>query len=209
MLFNNSAGYWIVGSILLGLIVWVSWSVYITAVTEEVPYTVIDNSKEYEIREYEYFILAEVETEGGITSGGNSAFSILFNYISGQNENDQKIAMTTPVISEPIGEKIAMTAPVIQDKNTFSFVLPKEYTLENAPKPKDSRIKLREIKNVKVAVLRFSGSYSDSNFEQKKIKLDSYLQRDGKDYSKMSSATYNPPGIPPFLRRLEVWAYLE
>lgn len=209
VVFNNNAGYWVVGALILGLILWVSWTVYITAITEEVPYTVIDESKEYEIRQYDYFIIAETETEGGIASGGDSSFSILFNYISGENEGSEKIDMTTPVISDPIGEKIAMTAPVIQDKNTFSFVLPKEYTIETAPKPNDSRITLREVKNSKVAVLKFSGSFSDSHFEEKMIELDSYLQRDGLDYTKMSSAAYSPPGTPPFLRRLEVWAYLE
>jgi len=209
MIFQNDNGYWVLGTIVLLLALWVGWTIFITVTTEEVAYTVLNESKEYEIRQYSNFIIAETQIEGTIFSKGNNAFPILFNYISGNNEAGDKISMTAPVLSEPKGSKIAMTTPVLQDSNTFSFVLPASYTIDSAPKPKDSRITLKESGELRVAVLRFSGSYSESNFEEKMTLLDSYLKRDGLKYSQMTSAVYSPPGTLFFLRRLEVWAFLD
>jgi hypothetical protein len=186
---------------------------YFSSKVEQLPYTVLDSSKEYEIREIKEHLIIETEVSGGFESGGNEAFSILAGYIFGNNKKKEKIAMTTPVVGSE-SEKIAMTAPVVAEDRTddlinFSFVVPEKYTLETLPEPLDPRIKIKKVGKKKVAVLRFTGFYNDQKFEDKKEELKKYLKRDKLGYSNFSSAGYNPPWTPPFMRRLEVWAELK
>ena len=69
---------------------------------EEVNYEVVKQNKVYEIRKYSDRLVIET-----ITSNQGSSFRILFNYISGNNENKEKISMTTPVTQ--IEKKGSMT----------------------------------------------------------------------------------------------------
>lgn len=62
-----------------------------------------------------------------------------------------------------------MTAPVItadsssgsQKESIMQFVLPEKYTMENAPKPKDSRVSLKELPARKLGVIKFSGNATE------------------------------------------------
>jgi len=60
-----------------------------------------------------------------------------------------------------------MTAPVTQTAALggflVQFVLPKDVTLTCAPEPLDARIKLREVPPSRVAIVRYSGFWSESN----------------------------------------------
>lgn len=204
--------YIVLGIIFVLLIAWIIIG-YFSSQVEHLKYKVIDSSKEYEIRELEEHLIIETEVTGGWDTGGREAFNILAGYIFGNNISKEKIAMTAPVV-ESKSEKIAMTAPVIaepsnNDLMVYSFVLPAKYTLENLPKPTDSRVKIKKIDKKKIAVLRFSGFFNNAIYEKKKQELIKYLERDGLKYGKISSAGYNPPWTPPFTNRLEVWAELK
>ncbi len=95
--------------------------------TEEVPYDVVKKIGDIEIRRYPEVILAVVE--GFIDDSG---FSLLFQYISGENKTRRRIAMTAPVITS---EKIRMTTPVITKNEYMAFALPSTYTKETVPGP--------------------------------------------------------------------------
>jgi hypothetical protein len=60
-----------------------------------------------------------------------------------------------------------MTAPVTQTAApggfSVQFVLPKDVTLASAPEPLDTRVKLREVPPSRVAVIRYSGLWTESN----------------------------------------------
>jgi hypothetical protein len=195
----------------VGLIAWVLFG-YFASRVEQLSYTVVEQRDGYEIRELAPHIVAEVNIDGTFETSGNLAFEILAGYIFGENISQQKIAMTTPVI-ETESEKIAMTAPVIETEGeelrTFAFVVPAEYDLNDLPQPKDDAINLREVPAQKVAVMQFSGFYSDKKFDRKKAELAAAVAADGMKITRFASAVYNPPLTPPFMRRLEVWAYLE
>jgi hypothetical protein len=109
--------------------------------------------KRIEIRKYPPLILVKVEQ-----NEDEGAFGYLFRYITGNNRTQKKIPMTAPVITS---EKIPMTAPVITQqksrKQMMAFVVPKQYTPENAPIPLDPAVHLEEIPERILAVLRFSG----------------------------------------------------
>ncbi|PIR55627.1 heme-binding protein [Candidatus Peregrinibacteria bacterium CG10_big_fil_rev_8_21_14_0_10_36_19] len=184
--------------VVLLFLAWVFWGYFSVKNVETLSYKVLDDSKEYEIREYEDYIVAETEIEGGFSMASNKSFSILAGYIFGGNESKEKIAMTAPVL---IDEESTL--------RTFSFVMPKKYTLESLPKPIDSRVKIRKISGKKVAAIRFRGIFSNNLFEKKKEELKKYLERDGIKYTNITSAGYNPPWTPPFMTRNEAWAIIK
>ena len=66
---------------------------------EKPEYRVLSSSNGIELREYSEHWLAEcsVEDVEDLLNASSRAFNRLFNYISGQNEPGQKIAMTSPV----------------------------------------------------------------------------------------------------------------
>lgn len=204
---------WIITIIAIILFLgWIAFG-YFSSRVETLSYKVLSNDKEYEIRELPQHIIAETTVTGDFDDASGEAFNILAGYIFGNNKKSETIAMTTPVI-ENESEIIAMTAPVVEqdspkNQKIFSFVMPKQYNLENLPQPLDSRVKIKKIESKKIAVLTFSGFYSEKKITAKKELLKQYLDRDGLKYTTISWAGYNPPWTPPFMRRLEVWAELQ
>jgi len=153
--------------------------------------------EDIEIREYPELILATVKN-----NDDDSAFGLLFNYISGENVKEEKIKMTAPVITS---EKIPMTAPVITKKNYMAFVMPSNYTKESIPTPTNSKVNIEIEKNRKIATLRFSGYTTQKNISKKIEKL-----LEGVKINKLKTIgepflmRYNSPFAPGFLRRNEV-----
>ena len=171
---------------------------------ESVEYTVEETFDGVEIRRYPRMILATVY---GLPD--DDAFSMLFSYISGQNTSQRRIAMTVPVVSAERGERIPMTAPVIAKGSSFSFVLPAEFTAETAPRPVDDRIRLEEIQQRRVAVLRFRGSTSEPKIRERTRELMVALGRKNLVASdEPFLMRYNPPFVPGIFRRNEIGAEL-
>ena len=184
------------------------------------PYKVVkaDTDKNIEVREYAPMIL--VSTPMTDKDGRNNAFRTLFAYITGDNEGTTKIAMTAPVLmdEEIEGAKIPMTAPVFMDTLNndagahpmMSFVMPANYTLETTPKPTNPTVSVREVKDYKVATIRFSGFLSDSNINKHQKILESWIaEHKYKVTGLTKSAGYNAPFTIPALRRNEVLVPVE
>jgi effector-binding domain-containing protein len=177
--------------------------------TEEAPYTDIKTDDIFELREYAPQVLAEIIVEGDLEGAGNKAFRPLFRYISGDNKSRNKIAMTAPVSQEQTGEKISMTAPVsqqsVQGKWAISFMMPASYTMETLPIPDDPNIKLRQVPARRVAVVRYSGFWSEEKYLLHKEKLEKWI-KDNR-YTVTGEpvwARYNPPFTLWFMRRNEI-----
>ncbi len=196
-------------------------SVFGIRTAEELEYTVLEKDKNIEIRRYEPYIVAQAEMSGTSQQVQGDLFRILAGYIFGKNEIEEKIAMTAPVImdsnrEQPKSEKIAMTALVVapsdQDTWQMSFSMPSEYTMENLPKPVDQRVVLKEIPAQLMAVIRYTGSFS--NLEQRKKKAAELMRwlESQTDYQTIADpvfAGYDPPFTIPFLRRNEVLIKIE
>ena len=173
---------------------------------EEPKYTVIKETNTYEIRRYEKRTVAEVTFDTD-----NSAFRVLFNYISGANRSSRKIEMTVPVTQS---EKIDMTIPVTQSntngKMIMRFFLPERYSSKNAPKPTDRRVRIIDLPEQYFGVISYSGFASESNFEKHHEELRMVLLNDGLVITGPPvKATYNSPFTPPFLRRNEAMYPIE
>ena len=185
---------------------------------EKPEYEVLFEEGKIEYRLYDSYIVAEtaVNLENGYNKASNEGFRRLFNYITGANARDSKIDMTAPVqMSMPTnGKEIDMTAPVqsIVSENSLqvAFMLPSEFSFENAPQPTDHRVSLRKIPKRIMAVIRYSGRWTESNRDKYTYRLRSALDREGiEPLSNAESAAYNAPFTPPFLRRNEIMFEVE
>lgn len=179
---------------------------------EEPQYTVVTRYEDFEVRRYEPWIVAETVVAADLEEAGNQAFGTLAGYIFGKNKGAGKIAMTSPVVQTPV--KIAMTAPVVQTAEgggmSVQFVMPRPWTLDTLPEPLDSRVKLREVPERTVAVLTYSGFWSEARFREHLDKLTAALAREKLAWAgEPIWARYNPPLMPWFLRRNEIWLELR
>ncbi|XP_013668494.2 uncharacterized protein LOC106372750 [Brassica napus] len=175
-------------------------------------YTVVKSCDGYEIREYPPAVAAEITYDPSeFKDNRDGGFTVLAKYIGvfgkPENQKPEKIAMTAPVITKE-GEKIAMTAPVVTKEEgsekktvTMQFLLPEVYKkAEDAPRPTDERVVIKEEGGRKYGVVTFGGNAAESVVEEKVKKLRSDLERDGfKITGDYVLARYNPPWtLPPF-----------
>jgi hypothetical protein len=181
---------------------------------ERAQYTVVKKEGNFELRQYEPNLVAETIVEGDFDEVGNEGFRRLFDYISGNNRKQQSISMTAPVSQKAESEKISMTAPVNQvrvgEKYRITFLMPAEYTMETLPEPLDTRVKLKEVPGQLIAAFRYSGTWSEGRYEEKRVRLQELMrQRDLEPAGEPIFARYNPPFMPWFLRRNEVLIPVE
>ncbi len=209
---------WSLVALPLILIIWMIGSLGIVAGIEEAKYEVISQQRGYEVRRYAPYLVAETAMPTLGTSDRSNAFRGIAAYIFGGNESRQSIAMTAPVVMDaPVSpttvasEKIAMTAPVIMTAGVMQFVMPAKYkTLDDLPKPKDPRIKLRQQASTVTAALTFSWYATDAKVAEKTAELRALLLRDQKHgVSSPRLASYDPPFSTPFLKRHEILIDIE
>ncbi|KAL9238896.1 hypothetical protein vseg_013264 [Gypsophila vaccaria] len=167
---------------------------------ESVKYKVLSTSRHYEIRQLEPYFVAEVTMPGrkGFDFyGASQSFNVLAEYLFGKNIVNEKMEMTTPVITRKTmtdGEKMEMTTPVItsrvgsQDKWTMSFVMPSKYGAE-LPLPKDPAVKIKEVPKKIVAVAVFSGYVTDEEVKQRESILRDALKNDKEYQVKVASGS--------------------
>lgn len=172
-------------------------------------YRVTQRFDAFEIRAYADQIVAETEVEGSLEDAGNQAFGKLAGYIFGKNQGDKKIAMTAPV-TQTRGIKIAMTAPVTQatlaeGRYVVRFTMPADYSMDSLPKPLDASVRLAAVPGKRLAVLRYSGTWSRRNYEEHLAKLRQALVAQGVSVvGEPIWARYDPPWKPWFLRHNEI-----
>jgi effector-binding domain-containing protein len=176
---------------------------------EEAKYNVLRKDGRFELREYESHIIAETRVDGEFEDAGNEAFGRLFKFISGNNKQQQKVAMTSPVGQEPSGQKLEMTSPVGQQEQdgkwVVSFMMPSVLTLETTPEPKDPKVSIRKVPSRVIAAIRYSGFWSEKSYRRNLVNLENWVSDNNLLPSgKPIWARYNPPFMPWFLRRNEI-----
>lgn len=146
-------------------------------------------------------------------AAGNIAFGRLFGYISGDNAAALEIATTAAVMARDenraSGEKISMTAPVTGQQTAegwrFAFVLPSGYTLASAPVPNDPEVRPGQVPARRVAVVRYSGSWSETTYAENLALLQQWMRQNRLEAASLPRvAGYDPPWTLPFRRRNEV-----
>ena len=181
---------------------------------EEPDYELIRKLDQVELRQYAPYVVAEVVLNATADDAGSQAFPILAGYIFGKNKGEKKLEMTAPVTQSAAPLKMDMTAPVTQAAvpggMRVQFVLPKGVTLESAPEPLDPRVQLRLVPASQWAVIRYSGTWSQANYDEHLALLKAALDKAGvATQGEPVLARYNPPITPWFLRRNEIWLALR
>ena len=164
---------------------------------ESAPYKVARSDGKFELRDYPD--LTVVETPMADPNGSDGSFMRLFRFITGANEEKQKIAMTTPVFMSGTSTN-----------QTMAFVLPAKLKTADAPKPADGALTVRELPAGRFAVLRFSGGRNAKKEAESLARLKSWLERER--LPALSGPVYgyfDPPWTPAFLRRNEVMLRTE
>lgn len=158
--------------------------------TETPAYKTTKSDGAFELREYPNLKLAKTS----MTSDMDGSFMRLFGYISGKNDRDEKIAMTTPVL---IDRSV--------NAGSMSFIVPQSVEAKGAPAPKTNAVTVETWKGGTFAAHRFNGSARGKNESAAMQKLREWcsaqkLATEGDP----TFAYYDPPWTPGFLRRSEV-----
>lgn len=161
---------------------------------ESAEYTVLVQDGKFELREYPDLMMAT--TSMSDNRGNDGSFGRLFRYISGGNQEEQKVAMTTPVFMEP---------ETGQDLGQMGFVIPKKVAENNAPQPTNEQVSLTKREGGEFAVIRFSGRIEGNARNEPLSKLKEWMKQKGYEPSgDPEYAGYDPPWTPGPLRRNEI-----
>ena len=163
---------------------------------ESLAFEVLETHDDIEIRQYAPHLLATVRVEGEFDEAGSQAFRPLFNYISGDNRSDEKIAMTAPVLQQPDEG---------QGTWLISFVMPSSFDKDSLPVPISEVVRVSEQPTMRMAALEYRGGWSQSRYSKHELELHSALNA-------MSLtacgdprwARHDPPFMPWFMRKNEI-----
>lgn len=181
------------------------------AAIEKPEYEVILVDGAIEYRRYESFIVAQTEIRDveSWKDASNEGFRRLFSYITGDNNGEEKIAMTAPVQQSKLNVEDVRFNQAEPLKGAVGwkvgFMLPSSYSMVDAPLPDDERIQISRVPEKLVAAIRYSGRWTTRNFDKYESRLMAALADGNVEIlGEPETAFYNPPFVPPFMRRNEI-----
>jgi len=114
---------------------------------------------------YDKYSKASVSTQAYNMNSASRNFTVLANYIFGGNKGNIQMAMTSPVLYN------------MSNKSSFSFIMPKEFEINNLPSPNTEKIFFETVKNQCIAVIKFSGFANKKNCTAKHLELLNILNK--------------------------------
>ena len=185
--------YFVIAVVIVGL-AYAGWKMTSRSAYESAEYSVLKSDGKIELREYPDLMMATTDMQS--RQGNDGSFGRLFRYISGGNEDNQKVAMTTPVFMEPSSSKTS---------GTMGFVIPKKVAEGNIPQPASEQVELAQRPGGLFAVIRFAGRDDQELFEEQQSTLEEWIQSQGYEMEgEPEFAGYDPPWTPGPLRRNEI-----
>ncbi len=177
---------------------------------ESAEYSIVESDGKFEVRQYPDLMLVATTTQMD-AEGRDGSFMRLFRYISGANESDQKISMTTPVFMENDQADAEVQ---------MGFVMPKNVATQGVPAPTGAGVTVRKRAGGRFAVLRFSGRLDSKLAKESEAELRDWMKSkrlvaaeaevdDPKQSSGVETASYDPPFTPGPLRRNEILIRLK
>jgi len=154
-----------------------------TQQTEQRSYKVIKKFDKFEIRKYDSAMFSSVQlNKKGYKESSSEGFGILAGYIFGDNEANEKIAMTSPVVME------------LGDTAKMMFMVPKDYLSKKLPNPRNRKIVFEKQEEKIMAAIRFDGWADDEKIEKYKAILRDELGKQNIQFiNKFIFLGYNPP----------------
>lgn len=165
---------------------------------EKPDYESVKKDGDFEIRKYDAIKVVSAPMDD--MEKRDQSFRKLFKYISGENEEKKKIAMTSPVFMSDDKDP----------KGQMSFMLPAEIAEKGAPSPDAEGVTLNTIESGTFAVLGFKGWNKAEQREKASELLAELVGKEKlKPIGKQFFAFYDPPWTPEFLRQNEVWQRVQ
>lgn len=182
-------------SALVVVVIFFGWKMSARGAYESAEYTVVESDGSFEIREYPDLTIVTTGMKFR-DQGRDGSFMRLFRYISGANDAQEKVAMTTPVFMQPESDDAS---------GKMAFVLPKKVADQGAPVPAGEDVQLRTRTGGRFAVIRFSGRMTSESIAEAEAKLRAWMsERSLTVDGDAECAGYDPPWTPGPLRRNEV-----
>ena len=160
------------------------YMVYSTNDVERQPYEVLEKKGELEIRFYPSVQMARVKSNtSSYDTMSSSGFRRLAGFIFGNNKENEKVAMTSPV-------QVVMG----EGEMAMSFMMPSAYTTKDLPTPIDEGIEILNTDEEYVAAISFSGFASDAKLKDYQMKLGELLKENNlTSKGNYRYLGYNPP----------------
>ena len=173
-----------------------AWKLTSRSAYEAALYSVESGDGDFQIRDYPDMTLVATKTNLE-KQGRDGSFGRLFNYISGANEQSQKVSMTVPVF---------MDAEADSKSGTMGFVVPQNVAKQGAPKPTGDAVELKTRQGGRFAVIRFSGTLNRKSQNTARKRLNKWMEQKSltAESEGVEFAGYDPPWTPGFMRRNEV-----
>ena len=172
-----------------------AWAEY-----EQPSYKVILEQDKFSIRDYSEVIVVETEVVASRRDATSEAFRKLFRYISGNNEANLEISMTSPV-----AQTLTNQDGEIGKNWSVRFFLPRSLSEENIPKPSETGVAVVKLKAQKYGSVSFKGTQNDKKVSENLAKLEAFIAENDHEVSGPPVyAFYDPPFIPWFLRDNEI-----
>ena len=190
----------LVSATTLAPLAYFAWKFTARGAYESAEYTVLESDGPFEIRQYQDLVMATTSMQSA-PQGDDSSFMRLFHYISGNNNREQEVAMTTPVF---------MSRESGDDSDQMGFVMPQNIAEEKLPAPAHENVQIQKRMGGKFAVYRFNGRMDRESTADARQQLSQWMQSkqllaDGNT----ERAGYDPPWTPGLLRRNEVLVRLK
>ena len=184
--------------ILLAATAGVGWRMTARSSYESAAYSLLESDGSFEIREYPDLMLVTTPMK---SQGSDGSFGRLFGYISGGNDNDVKVAMTTPVFMEPEGR---------DTDGQMGFVVPRKISSAHIPKPTDETVQIQKRAGGRFAVIRFPGRMNQESKMKNEEELRQWIETKGlSGNDAVEFAGYDPPWTPSSFRRNEILIRLQ
>jgi hypothetical protein len=180
-------------AILFLFLVWQFYGSFNNKKYETLSNEIIGSIHSVDFKIYNNYTKASVNNKAYNMNSASSNFPVLANYIFGGNKDNTKMAMTSPVLYN------------MSNKSSFSFIMPKQFEINNLPSPNTEKIFFETVKNQCVAVMEFSGFANEKNCAVKHLELLNILKKNNITYNNdFMIAVYQPP-YQLINRKNEIW----
>ena len=168
---------------------------------EQPQFEVVLQKENLAIRDYASVMVVEVQVAASRRDAAGDAFRSLFKYISGNNEDNLEIPMTSPVAQT----QVPKTSNNEDDKWAIRFFLPRKIIDQGAPLPEEDGVNLVNLKAQRYASVSFKGTQNDKKVAKYSAQLREFIVQNGYQVSGQPIyAFYDPPFVPWFLRDNEI-----
>jgi hypothetical protein len=173
--------------------------------TPEPQHRVLASEREFEIRSYPAFTVAETIVKGDRKRALNEGYRILSDYLTAKSRPGARLPMRVPVLQDA-GNPMSSDPPVFDDAVDGGWrvrlTLPEDHELPEAP----AGVTITEVPARRVGAVTFHGTAKDERLAAEEDRLRGWLARHGESVAQVEPeyAFYNSPMIPPALRRSEV-----